>query len=395
VKKMLDVWPALPIVIAADLRYSPTADATNIIAALEQHDRVVGIRILRVPSLLLAKLTEMRNSFPMLTDLALTSNDRHYYASVLPEGESATKLRSLSLEGIPFPGLSKLLLSTPDLVHLSLSDLPHSGYFSPEAITSLSALSRLESLYLDFRSLSPWAKRESRHWPPVTRVVLPALIECYLKGDSKEVERFVSQIDAPLLYNIAMTLFDPPVFDTPLLRDFISRTEAFKAAHRADVLFSYNRIQVTIFQRKATVYHKALALGILCDQSNSRASTLSLANLCISAFQPLPTLEHLGLYENRYFRPLWEDDMEGARWHKLLHPYSSVTDLEVSGNLVQLVAGALGELTGEMIMEVLPALQNIFLQGFTSPRPVQEAMGQFVAVRQLYGRPVTVHHHDK
>jgi len=372
---------------------------TNIIAALEQHSRIVGICILRIPSLLLEKLVEMENLFPMLTNLVLTSNDRRYHAPVLPDsflGESASRLRSLSLDGIPFPGLGKLLLSTTDLVHLSLSGLPHSGDISPEAMgTSLSALSRLESLYLDFRSLSPWAKRESRHRPPVTRVVLPALIECYLKGDGKEVENFVPQIDAPLLYNIAITLFDRPVSDTPLLRDFISRTEASKAAHRADVLFSYNRIQVAMFQRKRTVYHKALALWILCDQSDWRTSTLSLAMLCILAFQPLPTLEHLGLYENRYFQPLWQEDMEGTRWHKLLHPYTSVKDLEVSGNLVQLVAGALGELTGERIMEVLPALQNIFLQGFPAPRPVQEAMGQFVAARQLSGRPVTVHHQDR
>jgi hypothetical protein len=397
VKKMLDIWPALPIVIAADMRrFSPTPDVANIIAALKQHNCVVGIRILRIPSSLLAKLVEMKNSFPMLTNLVLTSNDRDY-APVLPDsflGESAPRLRSLSLEGIPFPGLGELLLSATDLVHLSLSDLPHPGYISPEAmVTSLSALSRLESLSLNFRYSSPWAKRESRHPPPVTRVVLPALIECYLKGDSEDVKNFVSKIDAPLLNNIAITLFDRPVSDTPLLRDFINRTEAFKVAHRADVLFSYNRIEVTMFQRKGTVCHKALALWILCDQPGWRA--MSLAKLCISAFQPLPTLEHLGLYENRYFQPLWQEDMEGTQWHKLLHPYTSVKDLEVSGNLVQLVAGALGELTGERIIEVLPALQNIFLQGFPAPRPVQEAMGQFVAARQLSGRPVTVHHQGR
>ena len=394
VKKMLDIWPALPIIIAADMRYSSTPDATNIIAALEQHSRVVGIRILRIPSLLLVKLVEMEKLFPMLTNLVLTSNDRRSCAPVLPDsflGESASGLRSLSLDGIPFPGLGKLLLSTTGLVHLSLSGLPHLGYIPPEAMgTSLSALSRLESLYLDFRSPSPRVKRESRHTPLVTRVVLPALIECYLKGDIKQVENFVSQIDAPLLYDIALTLFDRATPDTPQLRDFISRAEAFKAAHRADVLFSYNRIQVTMFQRKGTVYHKALALWILCDQTDWR--TLSLPNLCISAFQPLPTLEHLALYENRYFQPQWQEDMEGTRWRTLLHPYTSVKDLEVSGNLVQFVAGTLGELTGERIIEVLPALQNIFLQGFPVPRPVQEAMGKFVTARQLSGRPVTVHH---
>ena len=45
-------------------------------------------------------------------------------------------------------------------------------------------------------------------------------------------------------------------------------------------------------------------------------------------------------------------------------------------------------------MEVLPALQNIFLKTYDwQPRgPAEEAIEQFITTRQLYGRPVTIHY---
>jgi hypothetical protein len=48
--------------------------------------------------------------------------------------------------GIPFPGLPKLFLSATHLVTLLLCDIPHSGYFSPEAmVTALSSFTSLEA----------------------------------------------------------------------------------------------------------------------------------------------------------------------------------------------------------------------------------------------------------
>jgi len=63
--------------------------------------------------------------------------------------------------------------------------------------------------------------------------------------------------------------------------------------------------------------------------------------------------------------------------------------LVLSEKLVQLVAPALRELIGTA---VLPVLQNLFLEGPQLSGPVQEAIGQFLAARDLFGCPVTVHH---
>jgi len=60
---------------------------------------------------------------------------------------------------------------------------------------------------------------------------------------------------------------------------------------------------------------------------------------------------------------------------------------------VRLIAPAFQELAGERATEVLPALQNLFLRVYDwqPSGPVEEAIGQFITTRQLYGYPVTVH----
>jgi F-box-like len=149
VKKLLDIWPPLPIYIYADHRRgkSPLRGVTNLMAGLKQQNRVWGIEIGGVPNSLMKQLVE---PFPALTSLNLRSNDEK--APVLPDsflGGSAPRLREICLEGVPFPGIGKLLLSTTDLVALALWDIPRSGYISPEAmVASLSTLARLEVLEL-------------------------------------------------------------------------------------------------------------------------------------------------------------------------------------------------------------------------------------------------------
>ena len=92
-------------------------------------------------------------------------------------GGSAPCLQHLTLRSISFPGLPKLLLSATHLVHLQLSvtHLPLSGYFSPEDIVaSLSVLSSLRLLCLEFQSSQSRPDWGSRHPLPSKRSVLPA-----------------------------------------------------------------------------------------------------------------------------------------------------------------------------------------------------------------------------
>src|SRR6266850_1889759 len=294
VKKLLDIWPLLPIYVHVGHYYrkSPLRGVTNLMAALKQQNRVRGIWIWGVPNSLLKKSVAMK-PFPALTRLVLSSNDGN--GPVLPDsflGGSAPRLRIIYLTSIPFPGIGKLLLSTTDLVRLSLDDIPHSGYISPEAMVfGLSTLTRLERLYLRFRSPRSRADRENRHPPPLARVALPALTWLYFKGDSEYVEDIMSRIDAPLLDNMNITFFNQLLFDTPQLRHFISRMRIFRAPDCARIFFDDGHVTVKPFG--------TLSLCILCKPSDWQLS--SLAQLYNSALSPLPALEHLEIHNRRNF----------------------------------------------------------------------------------------------
>ena len=247
--------------------------------------------------------------FPTPTTLTLWSSDAK--APVLSDsflGGSAPRLQKLYLKGIPFPGLRKLLFAT-DLVDHSFYDIPHSGYISPEAmVVSLSALIRLEKLYLRFRSPRSRAERENRHPSPLTRVVFPALTWLRFRGDSEYLEDIMSRIDAPLLDDMGITFFNQPVFDTPQLRHFISRTGILRAPDcaRIESVFDHDYVTVEPLQM--------LSLGILCKPSDWQLSSLS--QLYNSTLSPIPTLEHLEIH-NRRKRKYWKGDMENVQWLEL------------------------------------------------------------------------------
>ena len=88
--------------------------------------------------------------------------------------------------------------------------------------------------------------------------------------------------------------------------------------------------------------------------------------------------------------PNWKDDIENTEWLDLLLPFMAVTDLYLSKEFAPRIGPALQELTGERTTEVLPALQNIFLEGFQQSVPVEEGIAQFISARQPTNHPVSI-----
>ena len=239
----LDVWPALPLIIL----YYEREGADNIVAVLERSDRVCKIDLTNLGRSDLEQLSAaMQVPFPELTFLRLFSNGET--VSALPDsflGGSAPRLEFLSLKGIPFPGLPKLLLSATHLVTLQLRDIPHSGYFSPEAIvTAFSTLTHLVNLRLLFVSPQSRPDPEHQHPPPTTRSVLPNLRYFQFKGDSEYLEVVMAPIDAPRLDHLDIIFSNDIVFDTPQLTQFISRTPIMLALEEAHVTFYGNAAAV-------------------------------------------------------------------------------------------------------------------------------------------------------
>jgi hypothetical protein len=176
-------------------------------------------------------LEAMRQPFPALAHLAF-----HYRGETVPVvpasflGGSAPQLQTLELYRIPFPGLPNLLLSATHLVQLHLHLIPHSGYFSPEAmVTALAVLTSLESLTIGFKSPRSLPDQKTRRPPPPTRTLLPALKHLCFHGVSEYLDVLVARIDAPLLDELKIFFFHQLIFDTPRLTQFINRIPKFKA----------------------------------------------------------------------------------------------------------------------------------------------------------------------
>jgi hypothetical protein len=75
---------------------------------------------------------------------------------------------------------------------------------------------------------------------------------------------------------------------------------------------------------------------------------------------------------------------------QLLLPFTAVMNLYLYKEFAPSIAAALQELAGAGITEVLPSLQNIFVEKLELSGPFQENIGQFVAARQLSGRPIAI-----
>ena len=388
-RKSLDVWPALPLLIRGDVLETSVDD---VIAELKHSNRIRQITLNCYSTSKIEKFwTSMQVLFPELAVLSLSfENPSHMPA--LPDiflGGSTPRLRSLSLTSIPFPGLHKLLLSTAHLVHLRLVNIPHSGYISPGAMTTcLSMLTSLESFQLEFESPESCPEQETRRSPPPTRSILPALTFFSFKGVNEYLEDLVSWIDAPRLEQLLTTFFNDIYFDTPELSQFISRTPRFRSYDEAHLVFHGRKAQVRLKVKPRPSDLRMVEVNILCQMSDWQLS--SLVQICTLSLRLLLTMENLYIYESQSTPPDWKNDIENTEWMDLLLPFTAVKNLYVSKLFAPRIAPALQELSGRRATEVLPALQNVLLEGFHPSKPAQEGITQFISARGLSNHPVAI-----
>jgi hypothetical protein len=381
-RETLDVWPALPLLIKGGI-LETTVD--NVIAYLKHSDRICQI-ILDFFTPQTEKLwTAMQVPFPELELLYLSSRTLSYKL-VLPNsflGRSAPRLRYIYLIATPFPGLPNLLLSATHLVCLWLINIPHSGYISPEAMaTCLSMLTSLEILQLQFESPQSCPDHESRHPPPLTRSVLPALTTFWFKGVNEYLEELVARIDTPELHQLSITFFNDIDFNVPELIQFITLT--FEAPKDVHVVFG-SRIACVQLQPQASNVI-VFELKILCREPDWQLS--SLAQICTMSLPHLSTTENLFIYESTDSQLDWNDGIEIVEWLELLLPFTAVKNLYLSKQSAPRIAPALQEITGGGTTELLSTLQNLYLEGFQPSESVQEGIAQFISARQLTNHPV-------
>ena len=81
-------------------------------------------------------------------------------------------------------------------------------------------------------------------------------------------------------------------------------------------------------------------------------------------------------------------DNQDSQWLELLRHFSAVKHLHLSKLIASRVAQALRGLSAGRVMELLPALEAIFISDLVGP--VMEAISDFADARQLSGHPVFI-----
>jgi hypothetical protein len=390
--EMLDVWPALPISIKQHLcsRLSQV-ERENLLAILELRQRICEIELSGVSNEFFGQM--MQNPFPALSALLLESSSQ---SLVLPNsflGGSTPHLHVLELDHIPFPALPSLLMSTTDLRHLHLSSIPLLTYIPSQVmVTCLSQMTRLKVLVIEFYNFHSSRFQHSHtslHSPPSTRTILPALTYLRFQGWRNYLEDLVASIDAPLLDTMSLSFlfFERDTYDMPQLSKFISCTNQLQSPCRVDAVFYDHTIKVKLYLKTDLTPGSVLDLEILCQDPDQRLS--SLAQLCQS-LSSLPTLERLDIRRGQSDDSALPYNIENARWLELWRRFVGVKNLHITEPLGLPVMSALAMLTGDGVT-VLPALQNIFLEGLQPSGSLRDNVDQLTAARQS----ISVHHWNR
>ena len=383
-RKLLNIWPPLPISVCHDAQDSD-GENENTVAMLKHRGRVseISISIISRRRSVLERLTaEMLESFPVLVSLSLSYGGDTTPGPVLPAsllGGFAPSLQTIVLGGVAFPALPTLLSSTAQLTSLQLWKTPNAGYISPEAMaTCLAELPNLEDLRIGFT-----CRLEDSSPPFPARSILPSLTSFHFEGSSEYSENFLARIDAPILQTLSITFRDI-ILHIPQLYHFLSCAERPDPPNRVMIGFDYWRVTLKFMPSN----NFEVVIG--CDNLTGHLS--SMAVVCRDLSPILSRVERLDFRGERvaWFQA-WVDEIQGPTspdWLGLFSPFIAVRSLYVSRELGRNVAPALEELTKERAAAVFPKLRTLFMEGLQLSGPVRDAIVAFVVTRQASGHPV-------
>jgi hypothetical protein len=353
------IWPPLPTIIRNLVDY-PMPEDYDFDAAVANHNHVYEIDLFHLSSSQLRRLASaMQQQFPALIHLFLESASDSRPAPALPDsflGGLVPRLQSLELYSIPFPALPKLLLSATDLVSLTLRNIPHSGYFSPEAIvTGLAVLANLKSLAIAFKSPRSLPNKKNRRPPPPTRTALPALTHFCFHGVSEYLEDLAARIDAPLLDSIQIKFFHQLIFDTPQLAQFMGHATRFQALNKARLVFDDDGVRVESLLPSLTS-----RLRISCRGLDWQLS--SLAQVLTSFTPSVYRVEQLYIFSSGYLPSRLQDEIENMQWLEIFHPFTAVKKLFVCKEFAPCIGSAPQDRVWERVASVLPTLECLIFE---------------------------------
>ena len=330
-------------------------DDDNIIAALNQSDRVKSIS-LTITGSLLEKLNALSEPLSELESLTLLSQDSMHLT--LPTTfRWGARLRILHSTRIAFPSFPQLLLPSRDVVDLQLHEIPSAGYFPPEALANaLLGMTSLETLSLHFLYLPSRRTHLAFPPPPEERAVLSALTYLTYRGTSKYLDSLVARLDAPHLGDIDITLSFQPTMDASQLARFIERIEMKMELIQADIETFAHAISIS-FTNSSTAT-PPLRLQILCKQLDWQSSCI--AQVCVQFSPFLFRVKNLAINMPQVSRG--QDDVDGEQWLELVLAFGGAEGICMASDLARSILRALPTDGGNAT--VLPALRHLHIQNF-------------------------------
>jgi hypothetical protein len=404
VRELLDVWPAFPLVIKFNYSYlwsdseedsdhEESFDLDNLIAALENCDRVRQVDIAHPPDPLAWEqiVTAMQQPFPALRSLWFGTFYHVYLPDTFLNG-SAPCLQHLDLGTSSFPSLPQFLSSTSNLTSLRLDDIPDSGYIPPETMaTSLSALPKLKTLVIYFKSMPLLQRRNQASLPP-TPFVLPVLTMVKFRGVSEYFEVLAARMDAPLLDSFYLTFFHQLVFYIPHTIRFFGHPK-WSRPTRLTLMFNLLSDAASIHFpstgrweiRCKRLDQQVISVVQICSQILPFLSRVKSLDIRCHGLDPHPV-------SLRWIQQL-ENEIDPTLWTLLFHSFTSVQSLDIPATLEPSIAPALQGRTRESAAEVFPLLNSLSIIGNHPDEAAQEGIQSFIAARQHSGRVVAISRH--
>ena len=161
------------------------------------------------------------------------------------------------------------------------------------------------------------------------------------------MEHLIAPIDSPLLNNLDVVHFHffQPDLNTPQLAQFVDRTPKLKVPREAHIIFDNSDVFVTLPRTRGR--------GLI------------------------PMIIHLYILNGNTPSLHWLHNIDSSQWldqwPDLLRPFTAVEDLYLSQEFSLHIVPALHGISGEGMKEVLPSLQNPFLERPSPSGPVEES----------------------
>ncbi|KAI0260677.1 hypothetical protein BC834DRAFT_1044464 [Gloeopeniophorella convolvens] len=373
---MLASLPPFPIVMEYDHRATvaekrdmadtsdeddPEYEDESIHLLLRHCQRLKSIGLHAVPLRNLERFVNtLDDAFPLLERLLLESR---YLDSgrgpTLPAALQAPHLRQLWLSGVSLPRGLALLASTTDLVILHLDCIQDSSLLPPdELVERLSTMHHLRDLLIQF--LSPTPRVASSGWLSHTstaRIALSSLELLALKGSSEYLNNFLTRVNAPLLKQFRITLFNQLTFSLQSLPQFIATASVMQK--HSDMTIAFREGSMVIMSHVDPRPDEGyLYVTVPCRRFDWQVSCAM--QIC-AALRPMLSISQNLTLQLSAWRWWWKNQAEAERdlWRGLLQPFGSVRQLTVETRLATPLASALPRDDEEIPADLLPELREI------------------------------------